>query len=57
MNLRYLTIYNNKGELVKKVTIKKKVKEYVLMPGTLKPGVYHWKFMNDTTLIRITVCN
>ncbi|MHC1777555.1 MAG: hypothetical protein AB9834_19310 [Lentimicrobium sp.] len=57
MNLRYLTIYNNKGELVKKVTIKKKVKEYVLIPGILKPGVYHWKFMNDTTLIRITVSN
>lgn len=57
MNLRYLTIYNNKGELVKKVTIKKKVKEYVLLPGILKPGVYYWKFMNDTTLIRITVSN
>lgn len=57
LNLRYLTIYNHKGELVKKVTIKKKVKEYVLMPGVLKPGVYHWKFMNDSTLIRITVSN
>ncbi len=57
LNLRYLTIYNNKGELVKKVTIKKKVKEYVLLPGVLKPGVYFWKFMNDSTLIRITVSN
>lgn len=57
MNLRYLTIYNSKGELVKKVTIKKKVKEYVLIPGTLNPGVYYWKFMNDSTLIRITVSN
>ncbi|MBL7906167.1 MAG: hypothetical protein JNL22_14175 [Bacteroidales bacterium] len=57
MNLRYLTIYNSKGELVKKVTIKKKVKEYVLLPGILKPGVYYWKFMNDSTLIRITVSN
>lgn len=57
MNLRYLTIYNNKGELVKKVTIKKKMKEYVVKPGILKPGVYFWKFMNDSTLIRITVSN
>jgi len=57
MSLRYLTIYNNKGELVKKVTIKKKVKEYVLLPGVLKPGIYYWKFMNDSTLIRITVSN
>lgn len=52
---RFLTIYNSKGQLVKKVTIKKKVKEYVLMPGILEPGVYFWKFMNDTALIRITV--
>lgn len=57
MNLRYLTIYNNKGELLKKVTIENKVKEYALMPGVLTPGVYYWKFMNDTSLIRITVSN
>ncbi len=54
---RFLTIYNSKGQLVKKVTIKKKVKEYVLLPGILQPGVYFWKFMNDTALIRITVSN
>jgi len=54
---RFLTIYNSKGQLVKKVTIKKKVKEYVLLPGILEPGVYFWKFMNDTALIRITVSN
>ncbi|MGV8111530.1 MAG: hypothetical protein AB2L17_01360 [Lentimicrobium sp.] len=55
METRYLTIYNNKGELVKKVTIRKKVKEYMLLPGVLKPGIYYWKMMNDSTLIRITV--
>lgn len=54
-NHRYLTIYNRKGDLVKKVTIKKKVKEYVMVPGILKPGVYYWKFMEDSSLIRITV--
>ncbi len=57
LNERYLTIYNSKGELVKKEKIKKKVKEFTLLPGILKPGVYFWKFMNDSTLIRITVSN
>lgn len=57
LNERYLTIYNGKGELVKKATIKKKVNEFILLPGILKPGVYYWKFMNDSTLIRITVSN
>ena len=57
LNERYLTIYNSKGELVKKATIKKKIKEFTLLPGVLKPGIYYWKFINDTTLIRITVSN
>ena len=57
LNERYLTIYNSKGELVRKATIRKKAKEYTLLPGVLKPGVYYWKFMNDSALIRITVSN
>jgi len=57
LSQRYLTIYNSRGELVMKATIKKNIKEYVLMPGVLKPGVYYWKFMNDSMLIRIRVNN
>jgi hypothetical protein len=57
LNERYLTIYNSKGELVKKATIKANVIKYTLLPGVLKPEVYYWKFMNDSALIRIKVSN
>ena len=51
----YLTIYNSKGVLVKKVKIKSKTKKITLMPGELAPGIYFWKLMNDSSLIRITI--
>jgi hypothetical protein len=52
---KFLLLYDSKGMLVKKIKIRKKAKEYWMMPGTLKEGTYFWKFMHDTTLIRITV--
>jgi|GEM_PF-2550737 len=52
---RHLMIFDSKGQLVKKLKLKKKASEYLLMPGILGEGIYYWKFMNDTTLIRISV--
>lgn len=57
MPSRFLMLYDSKGKLVKKIKIKKKASEYWLMPGTLSEGTYYWKFMHDTTLIRISVNN
>lgn len=52
---RYLMLFDEKGKLVKKLKLKKNTREYLLMPGTLTEGTWYWKFLNDTTLIRISV--
>lgn len=52
---KVLLLYDSKGQLIKKMKIKKNNHKYYLLPGTLNEGIYYWKFMNDTTLIRISL--
>ena len=53
--VRVLTICNNKGEVVKKESIKQGLNQYVLLPGNLPPGKYTWQILKDSAKIHFTV--
>ena len=55
--VQFLTIYNNKGEVVKKESIIQGTNKYVLLPGMLPPGQYSWKILKDSKNIHFTINN